>query len=281
LVLEYGDYNMGTAMEKPENQSEDTHRGHRKRLRDKFLKSGLAGFHDYEIVELLLSLGTPRKDCKIPAKEAIKRFQTLRGVLEATPEELQQIDGIGAHSAFGIKLVQEVAREFLKARILEKPFYRSSQEVFDYLYHSMRGLKKEVFKVIYLNNQNQIINTVDLSEGTVNSSSVSPREVIEGAIKSNGSALIFVHNHPSGNPEPSLNDKSLTRELAYAGKIMQLRVLDHIIIGDNRYYSFAAEGLIEEYETDFLNLMLRGTAEVRRRLYQTRVSSNEHYQPLP
>ena len=281
MVLEYGDYNMGTAMEKPENQSEDTHRGHRKRLRDKFLKSGLAGFHDYEIVELLLSLGTPRKDCKIPAKEAIKRFQTLRGVLEATPEELQQIDGIGAHSAFGIKLVQEVAREFLKARILEKPFYRSSQEVFDYLYHSMRGLKKEVFKVIYLNNQNQIINTVDLSEGTVNSSSVSPREVIEGAIKSNGSALIFVHNHPSGNPEPSLNDKSLTRELAYAGKIMQLRVLDHIIIGDNRYYSFAAEGLIEEYETDFLNLMLRGTAEVRRRLYQTRVSSNEHYQPLP
>ena len=272
---------MNTEMEKPDNHSEDTHRGHRKRLREKFLKSGLAGFHDYEIVELLLSLGTPRKDCKIPAKEAIKRFQTLRGVLEATPEELQLIDGIGDHSAFGIKLVQEVAREFLKARILEKPFYRSSQEVFNYLYHAMRGLKKEVFKVIYLNNQNQIIDTVDLSEGTVNSSSVSPREVIEGAIKSNGSALIFVHNHPSGNPEPSINDKSLTRELAYAGKIMQLRVLDHIIIGDNRYYSFASEGLIEEYETDFLNLMLRGTAEVRRRLYQTRVSSNEHYQPLP
>jgi DNA repair protein RadC len=160
--------------------SDDSHQGHRKRLREKFLKSGLSGFHDYEIVELLLSLGTPRKDCKTAAKEAIKRFQTLRGVLEAPAKELQQIDGIGAHSAFGIKLVQEVAREFLRAKILEKPFYKSSQEVFDYLYHAMRGLKKEVFKVIYLTSQNQIIDTVDLSEGTVNSSSVSPREVIEG-----------------------------------------------------------------------------------------------------
>ncbi|MBN1176732.1 MAG: DNA repair protein RadC [Dehalococcoidales bacterium] len=250
--------------------TEDTHKGHRKRLREKFLKSGLAGFHDYEIVELLLSLGTPRKDCKVPAKEAIRRFETLRGVLEAPLEELLKIEDIGAHSAFGIKLVQEVAREFLKAKILEKPFYKSSQEVFDYLYHSMRGLKKEVFKVVYLNSQNQIIDTVDLSAGTVNSSYVSPREVVEGAIKSNATALIFVHNHPSGNPEPSTSDKGLTRELVYAGRIMQLKVLDHIIIGDNRYYSFAGEGLIEEYEADFLNTMLRGTAEARRRLYKAR-----------
>jgi DNA repair protein RadC len=261
-------------MKKPEKFPAETHQGHRKRLREKFLKSGLSGFHDYEIVELLLSLGTPRKDCKQPAKEAIRRFQTLRGVLEAPSEELQQIDGIGAHSAFGIKLVQEVAREFLRAKILEKPFYRSSQEVFDYLYHAMRDLKKEVFKVIYLNSQNQIIDTVDLSEGTVNSSSVSPREVIEGAIRSNATALIFVHNHPSGNPEPSTNDKGLTRELVYAGKLLRLRVLDHIIIGENRYYSFAGEGLIEEYETDFMNIMLRGIAEARRRIYRANQSSN-------
>jgi DNA repair protein RadC len=256
--------------------AEDKHQGHRKRLREKFLKSGLAGFHDYEIVELLLSLGTPRKDCKVPAKEAVKRFETLRGVLEAPLEELLKIEGIGAHSAFGIKLVQEVAREFLKAKTLDKPFYKSSQEVFDYLYHSMRGLKKEVFKVIYLSSQNQIIDTVDLSSGTVNSSSVSPREVIEGAIKSHAAALIFVHNHPSGNPEPSTSDKSLTRELVYAGRIMRLKVLDHIIIGDNRYYSFAGEGFIEEYETDFLSTMLRGTAEARRRLYKAREPGDKY-----
>jgi len=262
-------------MDESEKLSPDTHQGHRKRLREKFLKSGLSGFHDYEIVELLLSLGTPRKDCKTAAKEAIRKFRTLRGVLEAPAEELQQIPGIGAYSAFGIKLVQEVAREFLKAKILDKPFYRSSQEVFDYLYHSMRGLKKEVFKVIYLSSQNQIINTVDLSEGTINSSSVSPREVIEGALKNNAAALIFVHNHPSGAIEPSSSDKGLTRELVYAGRIMRLKVLDHIIIGENKYYSFAGEGLIEEYETNFLNQMLRGAAEARKRFYKANITGDK------
>ena len=247
--------------------------GHRKRLRERFVKGGLAGFHDYEIIELLLSLGTSRKDCKQQAKEAIKRFKTLRGVLEAPPEELQQIDGIGPQSAFGIKLVQEVAREFLKEKIIDKPIYKSSQEIFDYLYHSMRDLKKEVFKVIYLNSQNQIIDTADLFKGTINSSVISPREVIENAIKHNAVSLIFVHNHPSGNPEPSQHDKELTRDLVYAGCIMQIKVLDHIIIGNNRYFSFAGEGLIEEYELDFLNLKARGTSEAKRRLYRARLSS--------
>jgi DNA repair protein RadC len=255
--------------------SENPHRGHRKRLREKFLKSGLAGFHDYEVVELLLSLGTPRRDCKAAAKEAIKRFRTLRGVLDASIEELQQIEGIGAHSAFGIKLAQEVAREYLHAKIIDKPFYKSSQEVFDYLYHSMRGLKKETFKVIYLNNQNQIIDTVDLSRGTVNASTVSPREIIEGTIKNNATSLIFVHNHPSGNPEPSANDRSLTRELVFVGRVMRIKVLDHIIVGDNRYYSFTGEGLIEEYESDFMSTMLRGTSEARRRLYRASASAEK------
>ncbi len=251
---------------------EDTHLGHRKRLREKFLKSGLAGFHDYEIVELLLSLGTPRRDCKPAAKAAIERFKTLRGVLEAPLKELLEIEGIGPHSAFGIKLMQEVAREFLKARILDRPFYESSQAVFDYLYHSMRDLKKEVFKVIFLNSQNQIVDTVDLFQGTVNAGAVSIREVVEGAIKYNASGLIFVHNHPSGNPTPSNADKELTRDLVAAGKLMKVRVLDHMIIGDNCYYSFAAEGLIEEYDLDYLNLRLRGTAEAKRRLYEARTN---------
>ena len=235
----------------------DETEGHRKRLREKFIKSGLAGFHDYEIAELLLSLGTPRKDCKSQAKEAIKRFKTLRGVLEASPEELQQIDGIGPHNAFSIKLVQEVARKFLKEKIIDKPVYKSSQEIFDYLYHSMRDLKKEVFKVIYLNSQNQIIDTADLFYGTVDSSFISPREVIEGAIKHYATSLIFAHNHPSGNPEPIKQDKEITRDLVYVGSIMQIKVLDHIIIGNNRYFSFAGEGLLEKYEMDFLNIKIK------------------------
>jgi len=251
--------------------SRDTLPGHRKRLRERFIKSGLAGFHDYEIIELLLTLGSPRKDCKQQAKEAIKRFKTLRGVLEASPEELQQIDGIGPHSAIGIKLVQEVARVFLKEKIKDKPIYKSAQEIFDYLYHSMRDLKKEVFKVIYLTSQNQIIEIVDLAQGTVNSNSISSRQIVEGAIKHNAASLIFVHNHPSGNPQPSGNDKEVTRELVYTGSIMRIKVLDHIIIGNNKYFSFAGEGLIEEYELDFLNLKVKGTAEGKRRLYRAKL----------
>ncbi len=246
--------------------------GHRKRLREKFIRSGLGGFHDYEIVELLLTLGSPRKDCKPQAKEAIKRFKTLRGVLEAPSEELQQIHGIGPHSAFGIKLVQEVARRFLREKVIEQPVYKSSREIFEYLYHSMRDLKKEVFKVIYLNNQNQIIEIADLAEGTVSGSFVFPRQVVEGAIKHNATSLIFVHNHPSGNPEPSKNDRELTRDLVSAGSIIGIKVLDHIVIGDNRYFSFAGEGLIEEYAMDFLNLKLRGTAEAKRNRYRAKLS---------
>jgi DNA repair protein RadC len=111
----------------------------------------------------------------------------------------------------------------------------------------------------------------DLFEGTVDSSSIAPREIVEGALKDKAAALIFVHNHPSGNPAPSPSDKQLTRELVYVGKIMQMKVVDHIIIGDDRYYSFADEGLIEEYEMDFLNLRLRGTSEAKRRIYQARL----------
>jgi len=228
--------------------------GHRERLREKFNKSGLAAFLDYEIIELLLTLGTSRKDCKPQAKEAINRFKTLRGVLEASPEELQEIKGITPYNTFVIKFAQEVAREFLKEQILNKPFCKSSKEVFDYLYLSMRDLKKEVFKVMFLNAQNQVIEIENLFEGSLTFSAVYPREIVEKAIKYNAAALIFVHNHPSGNPEPSDNDKQITKDLVFAGNIMQIKVLDHIIIGDNRYFSFADEGLIEEYELAFLNL---------------------------
>ncbi len=254
--------------------------GHRKRLREKFLRSGLSGFHDYEIIELLLTLGSPRRDCKPQAKEVMRRFKSLRRALSASPEELQEIEGIGSHSAFGIKLVQEVAAEFLRQKIIEKPVYKTGREIFDYLYHSMRDLKNELFKVIYLNGQNQIIDIVDLFEGTVNASSIYPREVMKAAIKHDAVSLIFVHNHPSGDPEPSKYDKEVTRDLVFAGNIMRLRVLDHLIIGDNRYYSFAAEGLIEEYETDFLSLKTTGTAEAKRRRYKARLKDTDLLKPL-
>lgn len=228
--------------------------GHRKRLREKFLKSGLEGFQDYEVIELLLSLGTPRRDCKPQAKEAIRRFKSLRGVLEASEADLEQIKGIGPHSVFGIKFMQAVAREFLKEKSVGKTVCSSSQEIFDYFYHSMRDLKKEIIKIVYLNSQNQIVEFRDSAQGTVDSSFIYPREVIEGAIKCQAVSLVIVHNHPSGNPEPSENDKELTRELVYAGTVLKINILDHIIIGDNRFFSFAAAGLISKCETEILQL---------------------------
>lgn len=257
----------------------DASPGHRKRLREKFLRSGLGGFHDYEIVELLLTLGSPRRDCKPQAKEVIGRFKTLRGVLSASPEELQEIEGIGPHSAFGVKLVREVAAEFLRQKIIDKPVYKTGREIFDYLYLSMRDRKNELFKVLYLNGQNQIIEIVDLFEGTVNASSVYPREIMKAAIKQDAVSVVFVHNHPSGDPEPSRHDKEVTRELVFAGNIMRIRVLDHIIIGNDRYYSFAAQGLIEEYETDFLSLKTSGTAEAKRRRYKARLKDTDFLKP--
>lgn len=228
--------------------------GHRRRLRAKFNQSGLSAFLDYEVVELLLTLGTPRTDCKPQAKEAIRKFKSLRGVLEASAEELQEIKGIGSTHIFIIKFVQEVAREFLKEQILNKPYCKSSKEVFDYLYHTMRDLRKEVFKVMFLDSQNQIIEVADIFEGTLNSSAVYPREIIKMSLKHNAAALVFAHNHPTGNPEPSDNDKQITQDLVFAGNIMQINVLDHIIIGDNQYFSFADKGLIEEYNLNFLRL---------------------------
>src|SRR4030043_73381 len=169
-------------MEKSRTPSSDTRQGHRIRLREKFLRSGLSGFHDYEIIELLLTLGSPRRDCKQQAKEVLRRFKTLRGALSASLEELGEIEGVGPHTAFGIKLVQEAAAEFLRLKIIDKPVYKTGKEIFDYLYHSMRDLKMELFKVIYLNSQNQIIDIIDLFEGTVNASSVYPREIMRAAI---------------------------------------------------------------------------------------------------
>jgi DNA repair protein RadC len=236
---------------------EETHRlksqGHRRRLREKFLRGGLSGFLDYEIIELLLTLGTPRRDCKQQARAALKRFRSLRGILEAPADALQEIKGIGPHNVFGLKLVQEVSRYFLKERMMSKPYCHSSKEVFDYLFHTLRDLRREKFKVLFLDAKNQILMEKTIFEGTVDSSAIYPREIMKEALKCDASSLIFVHNHPSGDPEPSLSDKEITKELVFAAGLMQLKVLDHIIIGNNRYFSFADQGLIEDYDIMFQN----------------------------
>ena len=231
--------------------------GHRQRLREKFSDGGLERFSDEEVVEFLLTLGTPRKDVKSQAREALKRFGSLSGVLSAPIEQLTEIKGIGPKNALYLNLSHQVAGRYLRDRARGRSFIGSSKAVFDYLFHTMRDLKREVFKVLLLNRKNELLEDRDLFQGSLTGSAVYPREVMTLALEKKAAALVFVHNHPSGDPAPSAEDKRLTRDLVWASKLLMIQVLDHVIIGHNTYYSFSDEGLIKgfvhEYEQRFQN----------------------------
>ena len=238
---------------KSEIESAGPHKGkgHRERLREKFLVSGLSGFHDYEVIELLLTLATPRKDCKDAAKNSLKRFKTLQGVLEASPAALCEVPGIGPKNLLGIKLIKAVADRYLKKRLIHKDPLNNSKELFDYLYHGIRDKSRECFNVLFLDAKNRVITTETLFEGTLAASSVYPREVIIAALNHQAAALIFAHNHPSGDPKPSPEDISITRQLIFSCKVMGITVHEHLIIGDNRYFSFADQGYIAKMNSEF------------------------------
>jgi DNA repair protein RadC len=225
--------------------------GHRQRLRDKFLEGGLDRFSDEEVVEFLLSLGTPRKDVKPQAREALSRFGSLSKVLSAPVGKLTEIKGLGPKNALCLNLVHQVAGRYLKDRAKGKEFFKSSQAVFDYLFHSMRDLKREIFKVLFLNRKNELIEDRDVFQGTLTGSAVYPREIITEALACKAAGLVFVHNHPSGDPSPSHEDRKLTRDLVWSAQMLMIQVLDHVIIGQNSYYSFADDGLIQSFTREF------------------------------
>jgi DNA repair protein RadC len=225
--------------------------GHRKRLRDKFLASGLDGFHDYEVIELLLTLGTPRRDCKNAAKEAILRFMSLAGVMEASLESLCEVRGIGPINAFGIKLIKAVSDRYMKCRVLETDPITHSKELFNYLCHTLRDKNQEQFTGLFLNAKNRILHIRTLFTGTLTASNVYPREVVRQALEYHAAALIFAHNHPSGDPAPSREDFMITRQLLFACRLMGIVVHEHMIIGNNRYFSFADQGHISQMNQDF------------------------------
>lgn len=217
--------------------------GHRKRLRQKFLQSGLDGFLDYEVIELLLTLGTPRKDCKQPAKAAIDKFKTFSGVLDATLEELQNVDGIGPSNAFGIKLFHAISERYAKKNISHNTLLNSPQSIFEYLKEKIGKEKKEHFVILCLDTRNNLI-VDEVSVGTLNASLVHPREVFKKAILNNSSHVVIAHNHPSGDPLPSEDDIITTKRLVESGKILGISVVDHIIVTSVKYYSLKKEKLI-------------------------------------
>lgn len=218
--------------------------GHRKRLRDRFLQSGLDGFLDYEIVELLLTLGTPRRDCKQMAKTAIKAFGRLRGVLDATLDDLQMIKGIGPSNAFGLKLFQALSERYAKERIPTRISLTTPREVADYLRERLGRESKEHFVSLMLNSHNGLIKVNDISIGTINESLVHPREVFEPAIRHSAAYIIVAHNHPSGNLDPSIEDVKLTHRLISVGELIGITVLDHLIISFKGHVSLKEKGLL-------------------------------------
>ena len=228
-------------------------------LEDTLVKSCLNDVADGDILRLLFRLVSPRSDYERLATACLKEFGGLMGIVAASAQDLQRC-GITQRAALCIRLISDIPVRVLKQRATERPVYESSQAFFDYLSYSMRGLKNEMFKVIHLNGRNQIIETLELFRGSVNNIPVCPREIVESAVKYRAVSMIFAHNHPSGDPAPSKSDRQLTRDLVFIGSVIQIRVLDHIIIGDNSHFSFADEGLIEKYEESFLMLRIKAGA---------------------
>ncbi|HNY72440.1 MAG TPA: DNA repair protein RadC [Syntrophales bacterium] len=218
--------------------------GHRQRLKEKYLTCGLEGFHDYEIMELLLTYGIPRKDVKEPAKELLKRFGGLKGILDAGIDELREVRGITAHTAVLVKLVKEISAAYLLQKAQERPQISCTAELIDFCKTAMGALKDEEFRVCYLDAQNRIIAVETVQEGIVNQAVVYPRKVLERALQWKASAIILVHNHPSGHVRPSDADIRLTRTIQETARTLDILVHDHLIIGENRFFSFREEGLM-------------------------------------
>lgn len=226
-------------------KDDNPHAGHRRRLRERFLKSGLEGFHDYETVELLLTYAIPRRDVKPLAKRLIERFGGLKGVFDAASTELASIEGVGKNAAILVNLIKAVSAEYLKQRALKKDVIRSSKDVLDYLKVTLSGEKLEKFLAVYLNAKNEILSIETLQEGTIDQTAVYPRKAMERALRHNAKSVIFVHNHPSGDATPSKSDRELTRNLKAAAKTMDIIVHDHIIIGRNTHVSCKELGWLE------------------------------------
>jgi len=222
--------------------------GHRERLRRRFMQDGLAGFLDYEVIEYLLTLARVQGDCKGIAKSVINRFGSVRGVLDAPPSELLQFKGIGPVSACTIKFARSLAEYYYREHALpEEAPLTNSRAVVDYLKISMGPLDRESFWVLYLDAQNRPKDAQTLFEGTISSSVVYPREIFKQALLLGASNVIVAHNHPSGCVEPSEQDKRITRDLMLAATYIDVRVLDHIIVGADEHFSFADHGLVHEY----------------------------------
>jgi DNA repair protein RadC len=218
--------------------------GHRQRLKDRFVKAGPGALADYELLELLLFLAVPRRDVKPLAKKLLDAFGSFAEVISAEPARLEEISGIGEGAIIAFKLVREGALKLSRDQLLEKPVIGSWSALLDYCRASMAFHKKEQFRILYLNRKNVLIADELQQEGTIDHTPVYPREVIKRALELGASALLLVHNHPSGDPTPSRDDIAMTKEIRDASKKLGVAVHDHVIISKAGHASFKAMGLL-------------------------------------
>jgi len=215
------------------------------RPREKLLKLGADKLSDTELLAILLRVGSSGKSAVDMARELINQFGTFRNIDSKSFAELKR-KGLGIAKIAQMKAAIEIGKRFLKEKSLSKIKIKFSKDIVDYFIPYLRDMKKEIFKLVLLDGKNKIIKDVTLSEGTLTKSIVHPREVIKEAVTESAAALVLIHNHPSGDPHPSPDDIEITNRIISACELVGIRVLDHIIIGDNNYFSFFNEGLIKE-----------------------------------
>lgn len=217
------------------------------RPREKLLKRGAAALSDAELLALVLRTGDAAagKTAIDLGRELLERFDgNLRELAQAELNELQQIKGLGLAKAASIKAAFTLGSRFQTRRLETLERFTSPAQVFEFFHHELRDNRKELFLILLLDGKNRITRKVQVSEGSLNQSIVHPREVFAPAVRESAAAVIFIHNHPSGDPAPSREDREITRRLKEAGEILGIKVLDHIIIGDGSYYSFVESGLL-------------------------------------
>ncbi len=231
----------------PQRQSlrQDDHRhGHRARLRSRFMDGGDKAVAEYELLELLLFRSIPRKDVKELAKSLLERFGGLAGVLSAEPERLREVDGLGDAAVTDLKIIAAAGRSLARAAVSEKPVLGAASAVIDYCRAAIGRASVEEFRVLFLDRKNRLIADEALGRGTVDQVAVYPREVVKRALELTASAVILVHNHPSGDATPSRADIELTERIVEAARTMNLAVHDHIVVGSAGAESFRKSGLL-------------------------------------
>jgi DNA repair protein RadC len=218
--------------------------GHRKRLRDKLLRAGPDALADYELLEMLLFLALPRVDTKPHAKRLIQRFGSFARAITAPEAELRAVEGIGDTAIAALRLIQATAVKLLAAEVRDQPVLNNWDRLIAYLSAALAREPVEQFRVLFLDSKNRLLADEAQAKGTVNHTPVYPREVIKRALEIGATALILVHNHPSGDPTPSRADIEMTAEIRQGAATLGIVVHDHLIIGNGRHLSFRREGLL-------------------------------------